>query len=118
MFIFAVPFVYYILSLLIGGIAGFATWNFSLLRDLVIFWTPPTSDTGVFWKALILLISVIGCLSAMYENNNYFISSPRDDLGVPKIDPDDYTISSTNQVIERKEPTTEPPKERNINIII
>lgn len=50
---------YICFSLLIGIIGGFGVWNFILLKDLIIFWTIPVSDFGAFWKAFILIVSVL-----------------------------------------------------------
>ena len=107
-----IPFVYFFLSLLIGGVAGFAYWDFSLLKDLIIVWSKPVTDSGPVWRTILLLISIafgVVFIADEFEWGSSFMEQPLP----PRINPDDYNISPSGQCVgEREEPTTEEPKER------
>lgn len=114
LFLVITVIIYNILSLIVGIIGGFGAWDFTLLRDLIIFWTTPQAEMGAFWKAFILFCSLGAGASAVIElsdNNNY-------NYTLQKANHDDYQHQVQDNILERTEPTTEPPKEREVNILV
>lgn len=101
LFFIATVLIYIILSLFVGIIGGFGVWDFTLLKDLIIFWTVPKAETGAFWKCFILFVSMAGSASLALEFfgglDNYNYPLP------PKITPEDFTISEPNQCVVKKD---------------
>lgn len=99
LFFIATVLMYIILSLFVGIIGGFGVWDFTLLKDLIIFWTVPKAETGAFWKCFILFVSMIGSVCSVCSVFESFESYPLP----PKIAPEDFTISEPNQCVVKKD---------------